>query len=328
MSAKAASSDSPGSNPGPGRIISLLPSATEIVHGLGFGANLVGRSHECDFPAGVEALPVCTRPRVILEGSSADIDRSVKQALQDAVAIYEVLKDKLSELAPDLLVTQDQCDVCAVSLAEVELALAATLGTAARIVSLNPTDLAAVYMDIARVATALGAEAAGTSLINEMTDRIGAVAAKTSAIQNRPRIATIEWCDPLMAAGNWVPELISLAGGIDIFGNAGQHAPWIEDAALLAADPDVIIFMPCGFDLARTHAEARACLERPGWSSLKAATTGRIYSTDANAYFNRPGPRLANSTEILGEIVHPELFGENGHGTSWRRIAPPDVHDA
>jgi len=302
------------------RIVSLLPSATEIVHGLGFGESLVGRSHECDFPAGVEALPVCTRPRVPLSGSSADIDRSVKAALKDAVAIYEVLNDQLEELSPGLVVTQDQCDVCAVSLSDVEAALAETLGNATRVVSLNPSDLAAVYADIRRVAASLNATSRGDDLVTAVEKRIEDVRLACAGGTSRPRVAAIEWCDPLMAGGNWVPELIDIAGGEDIFGTAGRHAPWIEETALLAADPDVIVFMPCGFGLERTRAEAETCLARQGWSGLSAVDAGRVYATDANAFFNRPGPRIADSAEIMGRLLHPKIMGTDGLGATWEPV--------
>ncbi|UTW53667.1 cobalamin-binding protein [bacterium SCSIO 12827] len=280
------------------RVVSLLPSATEIVAALGCADWLVGRSHECDFPDGIVALPVCTAPRLDLSGSSAEIDAKVKAAVADAASVYEVLQGPLADCAPDVIITQDQCEVCAVSLADVEAAICDLIDTPARIVSLKPMTLADVFADVERVADALGLADHGRTVAEGLRARARALTAPSKG--PRPRVACIEWTDPLMAAGNWVPELVTMAGGEDVFGTAGEHAPWITWDDLVTADPDVILFMPCGFDLARSTAEARLLMERhPAFKTLKAARTGRVYATDANAYFNRPGPRLVESLELL-----------------------------
>ena len=301
------------------RVVSLLPSATEIVSALGCASRLIGRSHECDHPPGVEELSICTRPRVNLSGSSAEIDTSVKDAVKDAVAIYEVLKDQLQRLAPDVIVTQSQCDVCAVSLQEVEAAVASWTGQDVTLVSLEPRTLNGVYKDIGRVAAALDVPVAGHDLIATMTDRAGAVAELALTLENPPSVACIEWTDPLMAAGNWVPEMVALAGGHDLFGKTGDHAPSLSWEALIKADPDVIVLMPCGYDLDRTLGELTGLQSQPGWEDLGAVQSGRVYATDANAYFNRPGPRLADSIEILAEILHPGAFGSGYEGDAWKR---------
>ena len=305
------------------RVVSLLPSATEIVSALGCASRLIGRSHECDHPPGVEELSVCTRPRINLSGSSAEINSSVKDAVKDAVAIYEVLKDQLQRLAPDVIVTQSQCDVCAVSLQEVEAAVASWTGQDVTLVSLEPRTLNGVYKDIERVAGALEVPEAGHDLIAAMTDRAGAVAEKALNLENPPEnppsVACIEWTDPLMAAGNWVPEMVALAGGHDPFGKTGEHAPSLTWEALVKADPDVIILMPCGYGLERTLGELPGLQSQAGWKDLKAVRDGRVYATDANAYFNRPGPRLADSIEILAEILHPGAFDFGYGGTGWKR---------
>ncbi len=297
------------------RVASLLPSATEIVAALGCADRLVGRSHECDYPLGTEALPVCTRPRLELKGSSAEIDIRVKEALRDAQAVYEVLEDILEPLEPDIIVTQSQCDICAVNLADVEAAVCDWANRDIKIVSLEPNALEDVYTDITNVAEALGVADSGDTLINRMRTRATEIEARAKALQSRPRVACIEWTDPPMAAGNWLPELVAMAGGEDLFGVAGKHAPWLEWEALIKADPDVIVFMPCGFDLRRTRHEAEQMAQRPGWSGLSAVKSGRVYLTNGGAYFNRPGPRLSESLEILAEILHPGEF-EFGHAAS------------
>ncbi|MCF3628949.1 cobalamin-binding protein [Thalassospiraceae bacterium LMO-SO8] len=280
------------------RVVSLLPSATEIVAALGCADWLVGRSHECDFPPAVQTLPVCTAPRLDLSGSSAEIDAKVKAAVADAASVYEVLHGPLADCAPDVILTQDQCEVCAVSLADVEAALCGWTGTPARIVSLKPMTLADVFADVERVADALGRADHGRAVADGLRDRARALTAAPAG--PRPRVACIEWTDPLMAAGNWVPELVEMAGGEDVFGKAGDHAPWITWDDLAQADPDIIVFMPCGFGLERSAAEARLLMDRhPDFRNLNAARTGRVYATDANSYFNRPGPRLVESLAIL-----------------------------
>jgi len=304
------------------RIVSLLPSATEIVAALGCRDRLVGRSHECDYPPGVEGLPVCTRPRIDVSGASAAIDQAVRGAVADALAVYEVLEGKLRRLKPDVIVTQDQCEVCAVSLADVEACVAGWTGRPVRLVSLKARTVAGVGNDILNVAEALGVGDAGRALVDSLARRNDAVAAVAKRLKSRPRVACIEWTAPLMAAGNWVPEMVAMAGGRDLFGEAGEHAPALTWQALSAADPDVIVFMPCGFGLARTRAEAAAlAAATPGWRDLAAVRAGRVYATDANSFFNRPGPRLAESLEIMAEILHPEAFGFGHKGNAWMSVA-------
>lgn len=302
------------------RVASLLPSGTEIVCALGHREALVGRSHECDFPAGLDTLPVLTESAFQGSGSSAAIDRDIRALVEDGLSIYRVDAERLRSLSPDLIVTQDQCKVCAVSLDTVTAALHEWTGAAPEIVSLVPAGLATVWDDFARVAAALDAKAAGAALIEGLKTRIEGIAARAEAQSRRPRVACIEWIEPLMAAGNWIPELVALAGGEDLFGQAGAHAPWIEPAALADADPDVIVLMPCGFGLDRVAEEAKVLEAQPFWSGLKAVRDARVYLVDANHYFSRPGPRLVDSLEILAEILHPGDFdfGHAGHG--WRAL--------
>ena len=242
--------------------------------------------------------------------------------MTQALAVYEVLEERLRALQPDVIVTQSQCEVCAVSLAEVEAAVGHWVDRQVRIVSLEPNGLADVYDDIARVAGALGVAGAGAALVRRMEEKAAAIAARAGALAERPRVACIEWTDPLMAAGNWVPELVALAGGEDPFGTPGEHAPGLEWDALADADPDVIMFMPCGFGLEKTGKEAEALAARPGWSDLSAVRAGRVYITNGSDYFNRPGPRLADSLEIMAEILHPQAFRFGHEGTGWRPFSP------
>jgi iron complex transport system substrate-binding protein len=286
----------------PYRIISLLPSATEIIAALGLGDCLVGRSHECDFPAAVQGLPVCTAANLDAKGSSQQIHGRVSELLEKSLSIYRLDLQKIEQLQPTHIITQAQCDVCAVSLAEVEAAVQTQLTSKPVVISLQPNTLTEVWQDLARTAQGFGVDA--TSVIQELQTRVAASKKRTQALPHRS-VACIEWTDPLMAAGNWVPELVDLAGGQNLFGQLGQHSPWLAWTDLLAADPEVIIFMPCGFDLAQTRQAVTELAAHPDWPTLTAVQTGAVYLTDGNQYFNRPGPRLVDSIEILAEILHP-----------------------
>lgn len=302
------------------RVASLIASATEIVAALGARDQIVARSHECDFPHDVAALPAVTAPKLDITRSSGDIDRQVKALLEQALSVYRVDADRLRALRPDVIVTQTQCEVCAVSQSDVEAALATWTGARPRIVSLAPNALADVFADIQRVADALDLPERGHTLVAEMQARMDAIATRAAGLQTRPRVAAIEWIEPLMAAGNWVPELVTLAGGINLFGEAGRHSPWMEWNDLVAADPDIILVLPCGFDIARGTREMAALTARQGWSALRAVRDDRVFVLDGNQYFNRPGPRLADSLEILAELLHPDAFPARHARTGWIRL--------
>jgi iron complex transport system substrate-binding protein len=302
--------------PGP-RIVSLIASATEIVAALGELRFLVGRSHECDFPDEVAQLPCCTRPRIDVTGNSREIDSQVKGTLGEALSIYEVFDEVLEQLQPTHIITQTQCEVCAVSLADVEKSIAAKLASRPQIVSLHPNGLEDIWSDIRQVASALHVEGIGEKLIHDLRLRMKNVARLAHDSRQRPTVACIEWLEPLMAAGNWMPELVAMAAGVNLFGSRGKHSPWMSWDELLERDPDVIIAMPCGFDLARTAKEIYWLTENPHWPQLRAVQTGRTYIVDGNQYFNRPGPRVANTLEILCEILHPDRFSAKMHGTAW-----------
>jgi iron complex transport system substrate-binding protein len=304
----------PGNTP---RVVSLLASATEIIAGLEALDLLVARSHECDFPSDVTRLPVVTAPKLDTRRPSATVDRDVKRLLEQALAIYHVDGAMLRELAPDLILTQTQCEVCAVTPADVEAALAEWTGKRPRIVALSPNSLDDVFADVQRVADAIGRTAQGTALAHQMRERMDRVAARTAHVKDRPRVAAIEWLDPLMAGGNWMPDLVAMAGGINLFGEAGRHSPWMTLDDLVRADPDVVLVLPCGFDIARTQIELPALTWNPAWQALRAVRERRIFLCDGNQYFNRPGPRLVESLEILGEIFHPSLFGHAHRSIGW-----------
>ena len=278
------------------RIVSLLSSATEIVDALGGIDLLVGRSHECDYPPSVLDLPVCTKPLIDVEADSRAIDEQVKNAARSALSIYEVFDDVLERLQPTHILTQVQCEVCAVSLRDVEKSIASRLASAPRIVALNPASLAEIWDDFGRAGEAIGVDA--EPVIRGLQRRMQPVNPAA-----RPTVACIEWIEPLMAAGNWTPELIDLAGGIDVFGTPGIHSPWITWEQLVARDPDVIIVAPCGFDLTRTRAEMHWITERPDFRRLKAVRSGRLFIADGNRYFNRPGPRVAETMHMIAQMM-------------------------
>ncbi len=299
------------------RIASLVPSATEIVAALGHAENIVARSHECDWPAQVARAPACTRARIDASKPSGAIHEEVGALLAAALSLYDLDTDILRAARPTHIVTQDQCDVCAVGLGEVRAAAAEFLEAPVEIVSLAPMRLGDVWGDIARVGDALGVDVG--PVCDGLRARIAVIAERARSLPPK-RIVTVEWTDPPMSAGNWVPEIVALAGGIDTLGAEGRHAPVVSADAVAAADPDVIVLMPCGYDLPRTADDGRALLADTAWAELRAVRAGEIYATDGNAYFNRPGPRLVESAEILAEILHPAHFDFGHEGTGWARL--------
>lgn len=302
------------------RIVSLLPGATEILAALGLTEAIVGRSHECDYPPEIQARPVCTSARLNSGASSAQIDRDVNDLLQSALSIYQIKTDVLEQLQPTHIVTQDQCDVCAVNLKDVEQAVENLTHIHPQIISLKPNVLADVFTDIETVADAVKVDS--RRLVQDLESRLKICQQKIVglSVSELPTVACIEWIDPLMTASNWVPELVTLAGGQPVFSSTGQPSGRITWETLVATDPDVIIFMPCGLDLNRTRSEALRLTEHPEWENLRAVKTNRVYITDGNAYFNRPGPRIIDSQEMLAEILHPEIFQYGYKGTSWESM--------
>ena len=299
------------------RIVSLIASATEIVCALGFEKEIVGRSHECDYPLSVKKLPSCTEANLDSSVSSREIDNQVKKILQEALSVYRVKEDLLKDLRPDVIVTQTQCEVCAVSLSDVEKVVGEWVDSSTNIVSLEPNSLEDVWHDIDKVARALEAPQRGARLIDQLKSQIAETNRKTASLSRRPTIACIEWIDPLMAAGNWMPELVEMAGGENLCGEAGKHSPWMTWEELEAKDPEIIVVLPCGFDLRRTREEMGPLTTRPGWSKLRAVREERVCLTDGNQYFNRPGPRLVEAHEMLAEIFHPGEFAFGHRGAGW-----------
>ena len=286
------------------RICSLLPGATEIAYLLGLGDQIVGVTHECDYPPDAKQKPIVVRsvidPNLM---SSEEIDRKVGELLQAGKGLYSIDEQRFMEAAPDVILTQGLCEVCALDYNEVAKA-AQSLPRAPLIVSLNPHSLGDILDDIARVGAATQRESAAKEIIEALRRRVDAVGVREP--RYRPRAVCLEWFDPLYVAGHWVPEIVALAGGIDILGRQGEASFKIEWRQVVEARPDVILLMPCGFDVRRTVREATPLRSLEGWENLSAVRTGNVYALNGNAYFSRPGPRLVNGLEILARILHAE----------------------
>jgi iron complex transport system substrate-binding protein len=302
------------------RIVSLIPSATEILAVLGLTDAIVGRSHECDYPPEIQDRSVCTAARFNTDVPSSEIHDKVNDLLQSALSIYEIKTDVLKQLQPTHIITQDQCDVCAVSLQEVEKAVAHLVPTAPKIISLQPKILEDVCADIERVSHIFDVDS--VKVLENLEARVKICQQKIQGLSltELPTVACIEWTDPLMTGANWIPELVNLAGGQSLFSVIGEPSAQLDWDTLIASNPDVIVFMPCGFGLTRTRQDAELLTQRSEWQKLHATQTGRVYITDGNSFFNRPGPRLIDSLEILAEILHPEIFDYGYKGRAWEQL--------
>jgi iron complex transport system substrate-binding protein len=295
------------------RIVSLLPSITEIIVALGKKDELVGRSHECNFPEDITSLPACTEPKFNPDGTSYQIDQRVKAVLQEGLAVYRVDAELLKQLNPDIILTQDHCDVCATSFTEVKRVVQSTLSEDVEVISVSPTDLSSVVASIRTIAQAIDAQPEAEELMSTMKSDLQGIQQRTLPLY-APDVLCIEWLDPLMAAGNWIPELLQLAGGKPQLAEAGKHSPWLEWEKIQQLDPEIITITPCGFGISETLSELSALTDRPGWQDLKAVQNHQVFVMDGDHYFNRPGPRLVDSTQILAEIIHPGRFrGETPH---------------
>ena len=290
------------------KIVSLLPSATEIVCALGLREQLAGVSHECDWPPSVVGLPVLTRSSIPPGLSSAEIDRQVTAQLEEESSLYGLEMERLRAIAPDLVVTQALCDVCAVSGDEVARAIG-TLPGSPRIVNLEPACLSDVLQTLQLVADAAGCTERGKARVAALQARIDAVAERTASLPAaaRPRVAALDWLDPLFSGGHWTPEIIALAGGEPCFGPAGEPSRRLSWEEFADAAPEIVLIALCGFDEARTLADARSFLEDPRWRAITETRAPRVLMLDGNAYFSRPGPRLVDSLEILAHALHPDL---------------------
>ncbi len=303
------------------KIISLLPASTEIISALGLENQLVGRSHECDYPGSVQHLPVCSAARFVPGSTSYEIDIQVKEALTEALSIYTVNKEIIQSLQPDVVITQAQCEVCAVSLKDVEEALENLLEKDAEIITLNPNTLDDILNDIRAIADKLGVSEQGQSLVEDLSARKDIIRHKLKFIENRPKVACIEWLSPLMSAGNWTPELIEIAGGIPVLAEKGKHSPYVQPQDLIEANPDVIVVAACGFSIERSLQEINLLMEIPGFQELNAVKNNQLYIADGNQYFNRPGPRVVDTIEILAEILYPKQFVFGYEGSGWLKFS-------
>jgi iron complex transport system substrate-binding protein len=302
------------------RIASLLPSATEIVCALGLSDSLVGISHECDFPPEITDRPVLTAPKIDPAGDSATIDGAIRRLVADGLSVYRINTDVLAQVRPDLIVTQEQCDVCAVSYREVVEATRQVLSQPATIVPLKPMRLDDIFDDMQRVADAAGCGAAGLALTQRLRGRLDALRRRAAMVHSRPRVACIEWMEPLMAAGNWVPELVALCGGTYEMVSPDARSSTLSWEDVLRYSPDVIIIMPCGFELPQTQRDLPRLTQRPEWKELPAVRNRRVYAVDGNAYINRPGPRIVESAELLAGLIQPGLFAAKIPPGSYERV--------
>jgi len=307
------------------RIVSLLPSSTEIAYALGLGDQVVGVTHECDYPAPVHGTPVVTRSALDhTQTSSAEIDEVVSSQLRDELSIYQLDTELLAQLQPDLILTQALCDVCAVSFPTVQRAVR-DLGGSPHILSLEPETLEGIFATIGAVGTATGHTTEAARLLDTLRARVDHVRSRSAQAPYRPRVACLEWLDPPFGPGHWLPELVQLAGGQPGLGQAGQRARRITWNDVIAFAPEVIIVSACGFDLPRTVAEAEAILPtRSGWTALPAVRANRVYAIDGNAYCSRPGPRIVDSLELLASLIHPDLFAGWGPNDAAQRICAAD----
>jgi iron complex transport system substrate-binding protein len=302
------------------RIVSLLASGTELVCALGAGGWLVGRSHECDHPAWVKRLPSVSRPTFDITGSSREIDERVRERLHAGQPLYEVDEAAIAALAPDVLLTQTHCEVCAVSPADLAHGRVSAQLLRKQVVSLRTGSLDAILDGFLAVARVLDLGSVGEALVSDTRRRLATLAERTRRLAH-PSVACLEWIEPLFAMGNWGPELVDLAGGDNLLGTAGLHSTAIPWAAVRDADPQVLVVAPCGFGLERAAAEMPLFAKLPGFGDLTAVRSGRVFVADGNLYFNRSGPSVFETPEILAEMLHPDQFAPRHEGSAWRRWA-------
>ena len=302
------------------RLASLLPSATEIVCAVGCEERLVCRSHECDYPASVLDVPVVTKAKVNVDGSSREIDEAVKKLSAESLSIFDLDFAKLQELEPDIILTQAQCDVCAVSENELKQVLRDWEGKKPEVISLQPKRFPDLWDDIRRVSDVIGVGDRGRLLLKELKQRCVEVIEKAAVAKRKPGVLCLEWLDPLMAGGNWIPDMVGMAGGDNRISESGKHSGWITMEQIVSENPDVIVLLPCGFDLERTLEAAKQLEALEGWNKLKAVKRKRVYAVDGSAFFNRPGPRLVDSLQILGEIFYLGMIEFGHENKHWRSV--------
>lgn len=306
------------------RIVSFLPSATEMVCALGLGEQLAGITHECDYPPEVKGKPVVVRNALPVERmSQREIDEAVAKRLSEGLSLYEVDERLLEELAPDLILTQNLCQVCAPSGNEVSKLLN-TLTKKPQILWLTPRTLSEIAENVRDLGAATGREPEAEELIREGRARLEKIATRTRTLNNRPRVFCIEWLDPVYASGHWMPEMVSIAGGVDALAREGADSVRISWDEVIDWSPEVLVVTPCGFNLEQVLEQAPRLFDYPGWTSLPAVREGRVYAVDANSYFARPGPRVVEGTELLAHLIHPDLFDWNGSRQAYRQLRSLD----
>jgi iron complex transport system substrate-binding protein len=289
------------------RIVSLLPSATEICFALGLGPSLVGITHECDFPPQTEYKTVLTKSELDHDGANpAEIDRHVKAALHEGSSLYRLDQEGLQRARPDLILTQELCEVCAVAYPQV-LEAAKMLPGRPSVMSLEPHNLSDVMRSIIDVGQATGTPERAAELVRGLWARVDAVRGAVAG-RPRPRVVCIEWIDPLMVAGHWVPDQVDIAGGTDAMGTSGEKSRYVSFEEIEAAQPEVVFCMPCGFRLEGSEAQGALLAAHKGWAALPAAKAGMVYAVDGSWYFNRPGPRVVDGIEILARLLHPDAW--------------------
>lgn len=305
------------------RIVSLLPSATEIVYALGLGDSLVGVTHECDFPADAKTKPVLVESMLPNEGKDlapGEVDARIVEAVCAGQPVYRFKPGALEAAKPDIILTQGLCDVCAVPYQFVVAEVRKLKGNP-QLMSLDPQDLTGILTDIRRVGELCGRVDEAGEIVDRLEERVGEVAGPTRELphEQRPRVAVIEWTDPIYAGGHWVPELVELAGGIDVLGVAGEPSRKVEWQAVLDAEPEIVIVAPCGYDIPRAKAELPRLQVRPGWNELPAVRAGKVFYLDANATLSRPGPRMVDALEDIAQIVQSGIFGTEEGKRRWSK---------
>jgi iron complex transport system substrate-binding protein len=288
------------------RICSFLPSATEMVCALGLADSLVGITYECDYPPEARAKTIVVTSKLSQVTNPGEIDRQVSEFMARGESLYQIDAETLGRVAPDLILTQDLCHVCAASPGDLKEALT-RLEYSPQVLSLNPNHLADVWQDILAVGKAAGREREAEDLVGSLEARVREVERATAKVSTKPRVACLEWLDPPFVAGHWVPEMIAKAGGVDVLGRAGEPGFRSEWAKVYEARPEMIVVAPCGYHLAETVKEFRGMKFPAGWDSLPAVRNREVFAVDASSYFSRPGPRLATGVEILGQLIHPEV---------------------
>jgi iron complex transport system substrate-binding protein len=304
------------------RIVSFLPSATEMACALGLGDQLLGVTHECDYPPEAVLKPVVVRGVLPIESMTEhEIDVAVSERLRDGLSLYRVDEALLRDIAPDLILTQDLCQVCAPSGNEVEAVLK-LLPSAPRVLWLTPKSLGEIFDNLRELGFATDRSREAEALIAAGRARLESIASVTRTIAHRPRVFCMEWTSPVYCSGHWVPEMVRLAGGVDDLAREGAYSVRVAWDDVVDWAPDVLVVMPCGFDLPTTVARARQIFALPEWSAIPAVRTGRVFAVDANAYFARPGPRVIDGTELLAHLIHPDRFAWNGPADAFARLVP------